>query len=446
MKLHSAVGPRRTVFDLCLAFVIAFMVLLLNVFITLSEHVHAFFREYARIPATAILANGLFFWLAVLLWVAFRRWRESARQLAELEDIISSISPDVLLVLRNDRTIVMCNSSVRRVFAYAPEEVLNRKTDMLYFDRRTDNGTLGEIREPHEKDGFPVGMAMGRRRNGETVPLEIISGELSGRAGAVLLLRDISERLRLEGERRQLEVQAQQSQRLESLGVLAGGAAHDFKNLVGIIQGHTDLILANERGSAAALEHMTEIATATDRAAKLCAHLLSFAGKEPVLLRPLDVSAITEETLRLLRVSVPNAVLVEARLRRDIPAVQGDAVQVQQIAMNLIKNAIESLKGGSGTVTVSTDVQECDASFLGHSITTEHLSPGRYVCLRVADTGCGMDQRTQQRVFEPFFTTKRDGHGMGLAAVLGLVRGHRGGVLVESVPGKGSTFTILFPA
>lgn len=445
MNLHSTAESRRTLIDLCLAFVIAFMVLLLNVSINMSEHVHRFFRDYARIPTTGLLVNGLFFWLVVLLGVAFHRWRESARQRSELEDIISSISPDVLLVVRTDRTIVMCNGSVRRVFGYTPEEVLNRTTDTLYFDRRTHKDNPKEIYDALKREGFHLGRATGRRKGGETIPLEIISGELSGRAGAVLLLRDVSERLRMEEDRRQLETQTQQSQRLESLGVLAAGIARDFKHLVGIIQGHTDLILSNEAGSAASRDNMAEIAKATDRAAELCAHLLSFAGKEPAVSRAVDLTAIAEETLRLMSVSIPNAVHVETSLPRGLPAIRGDPAQVQQIVMNLAKNAVESLNGRSGIVTIKTEVRECDASYLGHSITTEHLAPGQYVCLRVSDTGCGMDERTLQRIFEPFFTTKMEGHGMGLAAVLGLVRGHHGGIRVDSEPAKGATFTILFP-
>lgn len=443
-RLYSAGTNRRNVVNLCLAFFIAFMVLLLNVLINMSEHVNAVLHEYARTRVTGIVINGLFIWLAILLWLAFVRWRNAARQRADLEDIVSSINPDVLLVVSETRTIQMCNASVSRVFGYTPQEVLNRRTDLLYFDRRTRQDSPREIYEALKKEGFHIGTATGRKKSGETLPLEIISGELRGHGGAVLLLRDISERLRMEAEQERLETQSQQSQRLESLGVLAGGIARDFKNLVGIIQGHVDLVLAGDKAGTVR-ENMTEIDKATSRAVELCGHLLSFAGREPAVLRPVNLSAIVQETIGLMRVLMPASVLLDIDLPDNLPVVQGDAAQMQQMAMNLIKNAVEALGAHAGTLSVRTDVCEFDAAVLSECTATQHLAPGRYICLHVGDSGCGMDESTRQRIFDPFFTTKPDGHGMGLAAVLGLARAHNGGIRVVSTPGVGSTFTILFP-
>jgi PAS domain S-box-containing protein len=443
-RLYSVGKSRRNVVNLCLAFFIAFLLLLLNVLINMSEHVNTVLRQYAQTRVTGIVVNGLFFWLAILLWLAFLRWRSAARQRSDLEDIVSSINPDVLLVVSQARTILMCNASIFRVFGYTPQEVLNGRTDLLYFDRRTRQDSPREIYEALRKEGFHIGTATGRKKNGETLPLEIISGELRGHDGAVLLLRDISERLRMEAEQERLETQSQQSQRLESLGVLAGGIAYDFKNLVGIMQGHADLVLAGDKAGTVR-DNMMEIEKATNRAVELCGHLLSFAGKEAAVLRPVDLSAIVRETLGLMRISMPASVLLDIDLPNDLPAVQGDAAQMQQMAMNLIKNALQALGAHAGTLSVRTDVREFDASALCGGTTTQHLAPGRYVCLHVGDSGCGMDERTRQRIFDPFFTTKPDGHGMGLAAVLGLARGHNGGIKVASAPGAGSTFTILFP-
>ena len=445
--LPSLAGPppRRSAVDLGLALFIAVLLLVLNVLINLSDRLEVFAREAGRLPWTGLLINGLFLWIAALLWLAFARWRTAAQQRSELEDIVSSISPDALLVVRPDRTITMCNGAVERLFGYAPAEIVGQKTERLYSDRRNRPDASHPIYEALERDGFHVGTATGRRKDGASVPLEIISGEIGGReGGAVLLLRDTSERQRLVEQRRRLEAEAQRAQRIESLGVLAGGIARDFRNLIGIIQGHTDLMLSDPAARAAS-EHVALIEKATERASELCGHLLSCAGQVPGDLKPVDLSAVARDTLRLLRVNLPKSVILDVELAEGLPPIRADAVQIQQVVMNLVKNAVEALGGRAGVIGLRTDAAQFESEVLCASAAARELAPGRYVYLRVSDTGCGMDAQTQQRIFEPFFTTKPEGHGMGLAALVGLVRSHGGGVLVESAPGAGSAFTVLFP-
>ena len=431
--------------DLCIAMSIAFALLLLNVFVNFSGSLRDFFASYSRFPITALLVNCLFFWLVLLLWLAFRRWREAIRRREEFEDILSSISPDALVVADRNRTIVMCNSSVRRILGYAEDDVINQKTDLLYYDRRTSKEYPREIYEALKKDGFHIGTAIGRKKEGGTVPLEIISGELPGRGGVVLLLRDISERICMEEERGKLEIRALQARKLESLGVLAGGIAHDFNNYLMIIQGHTDLTLLNLPPSSAARESILEIGKTANRAADLCAHLLSYSGKGAIVFHPVDLSRIAREAGQMLSRSMPGSAVVEFHLPPDLPAVEGDEAQLHQVAMNLIRNALESLAEQNGTVTISAGVRKCEEAALSDTCTGMPAPPGRYVYLEVKDTGCGMSAETRLRVCEPFFTAKPNGHGMGLAAVLGIVRAHKGALRVESSLGVGSTFTVLIP-
>jgi PAS domain S-box-containing protein len=181
---------RRAIADLSIAMTIGLLLAFLNLTLNFSGALHAFFSDYVTVGTVSWIVNGLFVWLVVMLALAYRRWRKESRCRGELEDIVSSISPDALIVVSPSRRIEMCNDSVERIFGYRAEDVLGQLTDALYFDRRKDRSRKGEIHDALERDGFHIGTAMGRRRDGSTVPLEVITGELTGRGGAVLLLRD----------------------------------------------------------------------------------------------------------------------------------------------------------------------------------------------------------------------------------------------------------------
>lgn len=446
LRFSSGDDGGRTFLDLCVAFAVGFCLLLLNVFLYLNEHIRKLFDGYAHLRITGMLVHALFLWLIVLLWITFVRWRESVRRREELEDILSSISPDALIVVNAARKITLCNSSVERIFGLSPEETVNKTTDLLYFDRRKSQSHPREIYEALEKDGFHIGTATGKRKGGGTVPLEIISAEMDGTSGgAVLLMRDVSERLRHEEERARLEQREQQAKKLESLGVLADGIARDFNNLLMVVHGHTDLMIAGLAEESPVRESIAEIEKATARASELCGHLHSYSGRFQTERRPVDVSAVVEETGRLLASTVGRKAVLRYDLAKDLPPIDGDTVQIHQVAMNLMHNAVEALGGKAGEVRVSTNVRDCDEAYLKDLCTVDPLGPGRYVYLEVADTGCGLSDELKHKICDPFFTTKPTGHGMGLAAVVGIVRGHRGGMRIDSRVGEGSRFTVLFP-
>ena len=238
-------------------------------------------------------------------------------------------------------------------------------------------------------------------------------------------------------ERHRLQEQLRQTQRLESLGLLAGGIAHDFNNLLTGIIGNSSLAIANLPAADPAKPLLRNVLAASQRAAQLTQQLLAYAGKGQVASENLDLGQAVEELIPLLRPSIPAGV----QLLLDVAPspVEGDAGQIHQLVMNLIINAAESI-GGTGSILLTTGVEEVAAG------SEPQLAPGKYACLRVSDTGCGMDEATRARIFEPFFSTKFSGRGLGLAAAQGTVRAHHGSIAVESTPGNGTTFTVLLPA
>jgi PAS domain S-box-containing protein len=238
-------------------------------------------------------------------------------------------------------------------------------------------------------------------------------------------------------ERHKLQDQLRQTQRLESLGVLAAGVAHDFNNLLTGILGNASLAEAILRPDDPARPLLRDVVAASQRAAELTHQLLAYAGKGRVCREHLDLCDLARDLMPLLRPSIPAG--VELLLDLAPTPVKADAGQINQLVMNLIINAAEAINN-TGTVVMTTRIEEVAG-------TVEHrLAPGNYARLRVSDTGCGMDEDTLGRIFEPFFSTKFSGRGLGLAAALGIVHSHHGSITVKSAPGKGTTFTVWLPA
>ncbi len=262
----------------------------------------------------------------------------------------------------------------------------------------------------------------------------------------ILVAQDITREREAEADRRRLEQKMQQAQKLESLGVLAGGIAHDFNNLLMTMLGNADLALLElPPGASEAATRLREIRVGARRAADLATQLLAYAGKGAYAVREIDLSLLVQETVALVRSSVSREARVHLRLEQGLPPISADRPQVQQVVMNLVINASEALPEEGGDITLATCVRDLDQAALEPVVFHQDLRPGTYVLLTVSDTGCGMDPETQQRIFEPFFTTKFTGRGLGLAAAMGIVRAHRGGMLLESRPGLGTCFTVLFP-
>jgi len=266
-----------------------------------------------------------------------------------------------------------------------------------------------------------------------------------GRPAVLGTFFDITDRKKAEEAQRALEAQVQRTQKLESLGVLAGGIAHDFNNLLMGILGNADLALLEAPKDSPIRENLKGIENAARRAADLARQMLAYSGKGRFIVEPIDIGSVLAEIGHLIAASVSKKAVLKYNLAPDLPTIEADATQLRQVFMNLITNASEALGENSGTITVTTGVMDCDRDYLRGTYLDEELPEGLYVFSEVSDTGCGMDGETRTRIFDPFFTTKFTGRGLGLAAVLGIVRGHRGAIRVYSEPDKGTTFKILFP-
>jgi signal transduction histidine kinase/CheY-like chemotaxis protein len=267
--------------------------------------------------------------------------------------------------------------------------------------------------------------------------------------GSALLVgsaRNITELKRAEQDRRQLDRHMQETQRLESLGVLAGGVAHDFNNLLTVIRGNTGLMLEDLPSDWPQRERLTRIQAAAEYAQALTRQMLTYSGKASLTLRPLDVSQVALDMLDLLRASVEKKGQLDVDLDDDLPAVEGDDTQIRQVLLNLVTNAAEALHDQGGSILIRTRLCHVSSAGLIGAFGKPDPKPGEYVAVEVSDTGQGIAATRIARVFEPFFTSKASGRGLGLAAVLGIVRAHGGVIQLETELGEGTTFRVLLPA
>ncbi len=247
-------------------------------------------------------------------------------------------------------------------------------------------------------------------------------------------------------EERAMQAKIEHSQRLESLGVLAGGIAHDFNNILTAIMGNAAMAelkaLHNPQDMP---KYMHNIVESSEKAAELCKQMLAYSGKGKFVVKAVDLSAMVEDITKLLEISIAKGVVIKYHLSEQLPAVEADVAQMQQVIMNLIINASDAIGEKSGVISISTGVIQADQYYLASTSMNDALPAGRYVYLEVSDTGCGMSRKTQAKLFEPFFTTKFAGRGLGMSAVLGIVRGHHGTIKIYSESRRGTTFKVLLP-
>jgi|GEM_PF-3979811 len=349
---------------------------------------------------------------------------------------------------------LMVNGSDFRIAHLNPEAnaiMGNRKGEKLQnLVREKDIGFLDNMLTELEKEqSFRFELAM--KVHDETyremgVSLSPIWEETGILKGSVVLIRDLTNSKAAEIERLKLEQQVQHTQKLESLGILAGGIAHDFNNLLSGILGSAELAARIIPDEAEALTLIEEIIIGAKRAAGLSRQMLAYAGRGSFVKAPLKLNQLIREMGELLRASVSHKISLKLELGEGLPEVMADPDQIGQVIMNLITNASEAIgENNSGTVAVRTRVMNCDSSFLAETFLQNDLPEGEYLLIEVEDTGSGMNSETLSRIFDPFFTTKFDGRGLGLAAVLGIVRGHHGGLKIKTESGSGTIFTVILP-
>src|SRR5882724_11521660 len=260
------------------------------------------------------------------------------------------------------------------------------------------------------------------------------------------LRREMDERRVAEKEQRKLETQMQHAQRMESVGVLAGGVAHEFNNLLTSIMGYASMAAMDVPAASRAKENIDQVLAAAKSAADLTQQMLAYSGRGRVVPGPLDLSETVENSARLLESLVSKKATVKLDLQKDLAPIHADIGQVRQVMVNLVTNASDALEDRPGEVLISTGMQWAERGERPSFEPGHALSAGLYVYLDVKDSGSGMDIETLPKIFDPFFTTRFPGRGLGLAAVMGIVRSHKGSIRVTSQPGQGTTMRVLFPA
>jgi PAS domain S-box-containing protein len=352
---------------------------------------------------------------------------------------------DVYFESTIDGTILTVSPSLESMTKYRMDDFVGRSYRELYAD-------------PGEREALVQRLLAGRRvtdyeivlldADGRRMPCSLTAQLLrdeEGRPAHICgTLRDVSPRKQAEAEQRRLEEQIRSAQKLESLGVLAGGIAHDFNNLLMGVMGHAGLALMELDEGTPLHDTIKQIEVAAQRAAELCGQMLAYAGKGTLRITIVDINQVIREMSRLLAATITKRARLHLGLDDHPLPVRGDVTQIRQVVMNLICNASESIQDRSGAITVRTERVPRPSHKKG-LILMDNRHDGDYVCLEVADTGCGMDADTRARIFDPFFTTKFAGRGLGLAAVLGIVKGHGGDIELESQPGEGTTFRVYFP-
>jgi PAS domain S-box-containing protein len=376
--------------------------------------------------------------------ISLRRRAEAALRESEerFRVLVEGVKEYAIFMIDNHGTVASWNGGAERILGYSESEIIGKSWEILYTpeDREKDEPARGldtAVREGRAEDERWHVRADGTRffASGVLTPLWRPRGELRGFAE---VMRDIT-------KRKTHEEALREAQKLESIGLLAGGIAHDFNNLLTGIIGSASLAAQDLPPAHPTLRLIEDIITAGMRAADLTRQLLAYSGKGRFTLESFSISDVVAEILELIHASIPAQVRLELRLEKNLPTVDADPTQIQQVAMNLVMNAAEAIEG-EGAIRISTGRVRLGTEDLSGTPGLTHLSPGEYVFLQVEDTGVGMREEMKSRIFDPFFTTKFAGRGLGLAAVAGIVRSHRGGIHVLTAPQQGTTFRVFLPA
>jgi len=365
---------------------------------------------------------------------ALARSEENYRQLFEQAN-------DAIFLLGPDGRLVDLNRHSTELTGFARADLLGRTAYELI--AAEDHGMMQHCFGELLKEGTRYNVYRFRRKDGGSFPGEAHTKLLPD--GRILaMVRDITERKSAEEQRRRLEEELRQAQKLQAIGTLAGGIAHDFNNILAAILGNAQLLRMQLPPAHEGHGKVSQILLASNRAKDLVQQILMFTRQRQQERRMLQMSAIVLEAARLVEVTLPTGVTLELSVPPELPPVLADPTQIHQVVVNLCTNAVHAMRTGGGKLRVGLAVTTLPE---GSSDSKPGLPPGRYVCLRVADTGHGMDPAILQRIYEPFFTTKPvgDGTGLGLAVVHGIVEAHEGGIAVASQPGQGTRFSLYFP-
>ena len=409
----------------------------------------AFEVRYSPIKTDSGEINGS---IGVATDITERKQAEKAAEEKENKYRVLIESANDGIFVFGETGLIDCNQRGADMYGLPKERLLGRSPED-FTPERQPNGRLSS-----EMAGEMARLAIsGRpqvfewqylRADGVPFDVEITLNSLQyeGEVCLLAILRDIRERKQAEEERDNLKNQLLHAQKLESLGVLAGGIAHDFNNILMVILGNADLALMRINKESPAVDNLHKIEQASARAADLAKQMLAYSGRGKFIVENIDLNQLLEDMLHMLEVSISKKVVLRFNLHNPLPAVEADITQMRQIIMNLVINASEAIGDISGVIAITTGCMDYDKNYLKNVWLNENIREGLYVYLEIADSGCGMDKETLTKIFDPFFTTKFTGRGLGMAAVLGIVRGHKGAIKVYSEIKKGTTFKILLPA
>jgi len=380
--------------------------------------------------------------------VEHKKAREALQKSEDKYRLLVENISDVIFSVNLEGRFTYISPVIEQIAGYKPEEVIGQHFS-FFVDQEDQPRMIKDVLKLFSGEQMPPREFRAIDKAGN-VHLVRTSGRLIYEEGKVAgisgIMIDVTERHRIEDERRRLEMQLQHTQKLESLGVLAGGIAHDFNNILTGILGNADLALMKIGPDSPVWDNLKEIQKGSFGAAELCRQMLAYSGKGRFELAPIDLREAMKEITQLLEVSISKKIAIRFELPERMPFIYGDAVQVRQIIMNLVINASEAIGDETGAIMIAAGSTHLSRADLKGTYLDDNLPEGEYAYLDVTDTGTGMDRETVARIFEPFFTTKFTGRGLGLAAVLGIVRGHRGAIRITTEPGKGSSFRVFFPA
>ena len=394
-----------------------------------------------EIGLTPVVTEEGLFVLASIVDITARR-KADARFRVAVES-----SPNGMVMVDSQGKIVLVNRAIERMFGYRREELLGQTIEILVPDRfraRHPSDRGGFFAAPRERSMGAGRDLFGLRKDGSEIPVEIGLNPIETEEGMFVLssIVDISARKQAEAEHQELEDQLRQSQKLEAVGTLAGGIAHDFRNILNGIIGFGELLGENLQGDKGA-DDLAELLRFASRGKDLVERILTFSRRQEPTLKPIPLKPAVAEALKLLRATLPTSVDIEVNLR-EAPRVLADVTSVHQVVTNLGTNAAHAMPAG-GRLAITLEPFYVRDSF---ARANPELREGEYAMLTIQDSGHGMDAATRARVFEPFFTTKAPGSGtgLGLAMVHGIMKEHAGAVLLSSELGEGTTVRCFFPA
>jgi len=358
-------------------------------------------------------------------------------------------SEDAIISIDLDGTICTWNKGAEKILGYQTNEVIGKPITLLIPQKMQEKvqDDLARLKRGEQIEHFET---VRTTKDGRMINMSVKVSPIRDKNGRVIgasrVARDITQLKQAEEQRNMLEKQMLHAQKLESLGVLAGGIAHDFNNILMTIIGNADLAMMRISKESPGIENLRKIEQAGAQAADLAKQMLAYSGKGRFCIEQIDLNNLLTEMLHMLEVSISKKAVIRLQLVPNLPSVTADATQIRQVVMNLVINASEAIGEKSGIIAITTGCMDCDNSYLKDVFMVENISEGLYVYLEVTDTGCGMGKDTLAKIFDPFFTTKFTGRGLGMAAVMGIVRGHKGAIKVYSELNKGTTFKILLPA